>query len=133
MVFILLLYLEPWRLKYFVYSRSSLNDCEYLCLGQRPFHTSNAFHQKIKILLERKATSKKVKVKSENWLIIGSRGQAVIFFFFLDRRSWVFLAKFKNSYCNSFGDDSRSVVWVSLLHWSYPWNLPLINEVLFYS
>ena len=26
-------------------------DCEYLCLGQRPFHTSNAFHQKIKILL----------------------------------------------------------------------------------
>ena len=38
------------------------------------------------------------------------------FFFFWTGNLEVFLVKFKDSYCNSFGDDSRSVVWVSLLH-----------------
>ena len=36
----------------------------------------------MEIFLERGTTNEKEKVKSENWLIIGFRGQAVIFFFF---------------------------------------------------
>ena len=119
-ILILLFSLEPRRRQCFVHSRSSLNVFSVnTFIWVRSHFTHQMLYKiwilKMEIFLERGTTNEKEKVKSENWLIIGFRGQAVIFIF-LDRKSWGFLVKFKDSSCNSFGDDSGSVVWVSLLH-----------------